>query len=67
MTDSFMTQEEILRYRNSSFAARIKRRCGLGRGETAEVQRWEEFREMRATVIVEKKEDALRAVGEWNN
>ena len=31
--------EEILRHRNSDLTARIRRRCGLGRGETAEVQR----------------------------
>ena len=60
-------QEEILRYRNSDLMARIRRICGLGRGETAEVQIWEEFREMRASVIVEEKEEALRTAKEWTD
>ena len=48
-------QEEILEKRRSGFTARIKERCGIGRRETAGVQTWEEFKEMRAEVIVEKK------------
>ena len=39
--------------------------CLSSRGETAEIQRWEEFRAMRAKVHVEKKEDALRTAREW--
>ena len=34
-------------------------------GSTAELQRWEEFKEIRAEVYVEKKEDALRLAKEW--
>ena len=58
-------QEEILEHRSNDLTARIRRRCGLKRGEIAEVQRWEEFRELRATVFVERKEDALKTAGEW--
>ena len=58
-------QEEILLHRGSELTARVRRRCGLKRGETAEIQRWEEFRELRAEVYVEKKEDALRTAREW--
>ena len=39
----------------------------MSRGETAEVQVWEGFREIRAEVIVQKKEDALRTAREWTN
>ena len=59
-------QEAIITHRNSEMAARIKRRCGLKRGETAEIQRWEEFREIRAEVYVDRKEDALRIAKEWS-
>ena len=58
-------QEEILRYKNSKLTARVRQRCGLKRGETAEVQKWEEFRSMGAEVYVEKKEEALRTAKEW--
>ena len=58
-------QEEILEHRGSDLTARIRRRCGLKRGETAEVQRWEEFRELRAEVYMEKREEALKTAGEW--
>ena len=58
-------QEEILSHRNSELTARIRRRCGLRRGESAEVQRWEEFKEIRAEVHVERKEDALKRAKEW--
>ena len=58
-------QEEILLHRGSELTNRIRSRCGLRRGETAEVQRWEEFRELRAEVYVEKKEEALRTAKEW--
>ena len=37
----------------------------MGRGGTAEIQTWEEFKELRAEVIVEKKEGALRTAREW--
>ena len=59
-------QEEILLHRNSELTARVRRRCGLKRGEAAEVQVWEEFQELRAEVYVEKKEDALRTAREWS-
>ena len=58
-------QEEILSHRGSELTNRIQRRCGLKRGETAEAQVWEEFRELRAEVYVDKKEDALRKAKEW--
>ena len=58
-------QEEILSHRNSKLTARIRRRCGLRREETAEVHRWEEFREIRAEVIIDRKEEALRTAKEW--
>ena len=58
-------QEEILVHKDSELTARIKRRCGLKRGETAKLQRWEEFREIRAEVHVERKEEALRIATEW--
>ena len=58
-------QEEILIHRNSELTARIRERCGLRRGETAEIQKWEEFREIRAEVHVERKEDALKRAKEW--
>ena len=45
--------------------ARIRERRGISRRETAEAQMWEEFKEMRAEVIVEKKEDTLRTAREW--
>ena len=60
-------QEEILEKRDSSLTARIKERCGIRRGETAEVQAWEEFKEMRARVIVEKKEETLKVAKGWTN
>ena len=60
-------QEEILLHKGSQFTARIRSRCGLRRGETAELQRWEEFREIRATVYVERKEEALRVAREWTD
>ena len=53
-------QEEILSHKNSELTARIRRRCGLRWEETAEVQRWEEFREIRAEVFVDRKEEALK-------
>ena len=59
-------QEEILQHKNSELTARIRRRRGLRRGETSEIQRWEGFREMRAVVHVEKKEDVLRTAREWS-
>ena len=59
-------QEEILVHRSSELTARIRRRCGLRRGETAELQRWEEFREMRAEVHVERKEEALETAKKWS-
>ena len=58
-------QEEILLHRGSELTNRIRSRCGLKRGETAEVQEWEEFRELRAEVYVEKKKEALRTAKEW--
>ena len=58
-------QEEILLHRGSELTNRIRGRCGLKRGETAEIQKWEEFRELRAEVHVEKKEEALRIAKEW--
>ena len=58
-------QEEILTHRGSELTNRIRSRCGLRRGETAEPQVWEEFREMRAEVYVEKKEEALKTAKEW--
>ena len=58
-------QEEILEKKESNLTARIKRRCGMSRGETAEVQTWEEFKEIRAGVIVQKKEDALMTARDW--
>ena len=58
-------QEEILQYRNSELTARIRRRCGLKRGETAEIQKWEQFRVMRAEVFVDKKEEALERAKSW--
>ena len=58
-------QEEILEKRKSGLMARIKRRCGMGRGETAEIQTWEEFKELRAGVCVQKKKDALKTAKEW--
>ena len=58
-------QEEILLHRGSELTNRIRSRCGLKRGETAEIQRWEEFKELRAEVHVEKKEEALRTAREW--
>ena len=60
-------QEEIIEKRNSVFTARIKRECGIGRGETIEVQMWEEFRELGARVIVEGKEEALRTARKWSD
>ena len=33
-------QEEILEKKESGLTARIKRQCGLGRGETAVIQTW---------------------------
>ena len=48
-------------------AVRIKRRCGMARGETAEIQTWEEFKELREEVIVEKKEEALQMAKEWKD
>ena len=54
-----------LLHRNSELTAR-SRRSGLRRGETAEIQRWEEFRDLGAEVHVEEKEDALRAAREWS-
>ena len=58
-------QEEILLHRGSELTNRIRSRCGLKQGETAEAQRWEEFRELRAEVYVEKKEEALKTAKEW--
>ena len=58
-------QEEILLHKGSELTNRIRSRCGLKRGETAEIQRWEEFRELRAEVHVEKKEEALKTAKEW--
>ena len=58
-------QEEILTHRNSELPARVRERCWLRRGETAELQRWEEFREIRAKVHVDRKEDALRTAKSW--
>ena len=52
-------------HRGSELTNRIRSRCGLKRGETAEIQKWEEFRELRAEVHVEKKEEALRIAKEW--
>ena len=60
-------QEEILKKRGSSLTAGIKERCGVGRRETAEVQTWEELREMRAEAIVDKKDEALRTAKEWSS
>lgn len=57
-------QEEILEKR-SGLAARIGERCRLGRRETAEIQEWKEFRELRGEVFVESKEGALRTAMEW--
>ena len=54
-------------HRGSDLAARIRRVCGLRRGEKAEVQKWEEFKEMRAEVHLEKKEEALKTAKEWTN
>ena len=59
-------QEKILHHSSSELTARIRRRCGLKRGETAEIQRWEQFREMRAEVHVQKKEEALKVAKEWS-
>ena len=59
-------QEEIL-LRNSSLAARIKERCGLSRRETAELQGWEEFRQLKGTVVVNSKEEAFRVAEEWDD
>ena len=60
-------QEEILTHKGSELTARIKSRCGLKRGETAEVQRWEEFKELRAEVFVERKEEALETARNWKD
>ena len=60
-------QEEILTHRNSELTARIRERCGMRRGETAEIQRWEEFREIRAEVHVDRKEEALRTAKSWTD
>ena len=60
-------QEEILLHRNSELTARIRGRCGLRRGETVEVQRWEEFRTLGARVYVEQKEDALEVARSWED
>ena len=59
-------QEEILTHRSSELTGRIRRRCGLKRGEVAELQRWEEFREIRAEVHVQRKEEALKTAKEWS-
>ena len=40
---------------------------GMGQRGAAEIQTWEEFEEIRAEVIVEKKEDALRVAAEWSD
>ena len=39
----------------------------LSRGETVEVQSWEEFRTLKGSAIVEIKEEALRAAREWQD
>ena len=59
-------QEEIL-VQNSSLAARIKERCGLSRRETAELQEWEEFRQLKGRVVVDSKEEAFRVTEEWDD
>lgn len=59
-------QEEILDKR-SNLMARIKERCGPSRREAAEVQTWEGFKTLKGRVIVEGKEEALRAAKEWEN
>ena len=51
--------------KRSGLTARIKEKCGLGGTETAEVQMWEEFKVLMGKVIVENKEEALRAEKEW--
>ena len=58
--------QEILERRNG-LTARIKERCGLGRRETVEAQSWEEFRALKGSVLVEGKEEDLRAAGEWQD
>ena len=45
--------------------ARIRKRCRLSRRESAEAQASEEFKVVRAKVIVERKKDALGTAGEW--
>ena len=47
--------------------AHIRSRCGLKREEMAEVQKWEEFKELRAEVFVEGKEEALNTVRNWKD
>ena len=58
-------KEEILTHRNSELTARVRERCGLRRKETAERLRLEEFREIRAKVYDDRKEDALHTVKDW--
>ena len=53
-------QEEILLHRGSELTNRIRSSFGLKRGETAEIQRWEEFKELRAEVHVEKRRKLSR-------
>lgn len=60
-------QEEILERSGSNLMARIRDRCGIGRRETAEVQTWEELKEIRAEVIVDRRDEALKTAGEWRD
>ena len=60
-------QEEIFAHKGSELTAHIRSRCCLKRGETAEAQRWEEFKELRAEVFVERMEEALETARNWKD
>ena len=45
----------------------MKERCGLSRRETAELQEWEDFRQLKGSVMVDSKEEAFRVVEEWDD
>ena len=60
-------QEEILEKKGSNLTARIREKCGLSRRETVEAQTLEEFRSLRAWVIVDRKGDPQRIAREWKD
>ena len=53
--------------RESTLTARLKEAARVERrGGSAEKQEWDEGRRFGGRIVVEKKEDALRTVKEWD-